>query len=654
MRKAPDAPATRLRAAQEEQTPQALARLAVIGLFICLWFVLALIHLPMPRPFLIVLAAEATFFVFYWRFVFLLPNVRAVSLARYGMLAAEVCFHTTIVYFLGGIAWLGAFAYVFGLIFTNAFLDLRRGLVYAAGASAAFTSLIIMEATSVIPHYTYLDQGSLRYADTTFVATTIVASVGVFISISMWVNWVGRQVRQERDAALGAQEALLRARAELQKANEALEARVRTRTAELEATNAALKASEERLRTVVTNAPIVLLAFDRDGVFTLLEGEGLAGMDVDRDAVIGRSAFDIFEGAPDVAAGLRSALGGTTTTIVVSAGGRSFETLLSPVRDYGGRVSGVIGVATNITERAQAEEALRQSERKFRAMAETLNAMALIVQGTKVVYVNPAAERLTGYTEEELLGMEFWETVHPDYREVVKDRALARQQGEDVPSSYELKILMKSGESRWVNLNAGLLDLDGKPAVIATAFDVTAHKQAEEALRETANRDPLTGLLNRRAGLAALQERFGTARQDGNRSVVFVLDLDRFKSLNDTYSHEIGDAALLTFAGVLVDQIGDRGVVCRLGGDEFEIGIADIDEDEALAVADGIQEALRDVLEASSLPGFTVSIGIASAPDDGETLFELGGLADRAMYSAKAIGGGCTRSWRQIESGKAA
>src|SRR3990172_5771626 len=191
---------SRLDAKRREQTPQALARLVVVTLFVALWTVLWVARMPMPLPFLIVLLIEILFFLVYWRAAFFLPSVRAINAAQYVMLAAEIGFHTTMVYFLGTLSWLGAFAYVFGLIFTNAFLDLRRGMIYTTGACAAFSALILLEATGTIPHYVYLDQGTLRYTDPQFVATTLVSAVGVFASIYLWSSWVGHQLRRERDA----------------------------------------------------------------------------------------------------------------------------------------------------------------------------------------------------------------------------------------------------------------------------------------------------------------------------------------------------------------------------------------------------------------------------------------------------------------------
>ena len=260
-----DQASLRLQAKRREQTPQALARIAIVGLFIGMWLVLWVARIPMPVPFLVVLAAETVFLLVYWRVVFLLPGERGVSIAHGCMLAAEIVFHTTMVYFLGGITWLGAFAYVFGLIFTNTFLDLRGGFVYTAGASAAFVTLMLLDATGAIPHYTFGPQGTLRYQDPGFVTTTALGGAGVFFSIYVWVNWVGHQLRRERDHAVKAQAQIVRARQELEDANADLEMRVQERTTELELANAALSGSEELLRSTVESTADGILVVDRQG-----------------------------------------------------------------------------------------------------------------------------------------------------------------------------------------------------------------------------------------------------------------------------------------------------------------------------------------------------------------------------------------------------
>ncbi|BAI61423.1 putative histidine kinase [Methanocella paludicola SANAE] len=132
----------------------------------------------------------------------------------------------------------------------------------------------------------------------------------------------------------------------------------------------------------------------------------------------------------------------------------------------------------------RAMEALRESEEKFRVLADTSKAAIYVYQGESLVYVNEAAERITGYSNEELLKMKFWGIVHPDFREMVKERGLARQQGKPAPTPYEIKIITRGGEARWIELSAGPIMYMGKPAGVATFFDVTERKQAEEELNE--------------------------------------------------------------------------------------------------------------------------------------------------------------------------
>ncbi|MDX2232728.1 MAG: PAS domain S-box protein [Leptolyngbyaceae cyanobacterium bins.349] len=148
-------------------------------------------------------------------------------------------------------------------------------------------------------------------------------------------------------------------------------------------------------------------------------------------------------------------------------------------------------VFENITERKQAETALQQSEARFRVVAETASCAFLIYQGNHLKYVNPAAEQITGYGREELTAIPFWELAHPDFRELVRDRGLARQRGEAVPTRYEIKILTKSGQERWVDMTAGTALLYGKPAALATAYDITERKAAEAQLQMAANRERL-------------------------------------------------------------------------------------------------------------------------------------------------------------------
>ncbi|BAI60426.1 putative histidine kinase [Methanocella paludicola SANAE] len=139
----------------------------------------------------------------------------------------------------------------------------------------------------------------------------------------------------------------------------------------------------------------------------------------------------------------------------------------------------------DISERKHAEEALQESENKFRVLAETSLAVVCVYQGDRFVYVNPSTERITGYSRNELLEMNFWDFVHPDYKELIRERGLARQNGADVPSRYEIKLMTKSGEERWADVSAGLVPYYGRPAALVNMFDITERKQIEEDLLDS-------------------------------------------------------------------------------------------------------------------------------------------------------------------------
>jgi PAS domain S-box-containing protein len=164
------------------------------------------------------------------------------------------------------------------------------------------------------------------------------------------------------------------------------------------------------------------------------------------------------------------------------------EANMAFLRDAAGRPAGLLGIARDITEHKRAEEALRQSEAKFRKLAESAAAAVFIYRGTRPLFVNATMEELTGYTREEILARELWQFVHPDFQALVKERSRARQQGTAAPSRYEFSIVRKSGEERWVDFTAAMIEFEGEPAALGTAYDITERKQAEEALRESEGR----------------------------------------------------------------------------------------------------------------------------------------------------------------------
>jgi PAS domain S-box-containing protein len=138
-----------------------------------------------------------------------------------------------------------------------------------------------------------------------------------------------------------------------------------------------------------------------------------------------------------------------------------------------------------MTKRKVAEDAIKLSEEKFRAVAESIPAQVVIFQDEKFVYVNPYSYNITGYTAEEMLEMNFWDLVHSDFAETAKQRGISRQKGELVPDNYEMKIITKSGEVKWINYSARVIDYNGKPAVVGVATNISEIKKAEDALKHS-------------------------------------------------------------------------------------------------------------------------------------------------------------------------
>jgi PAS domain S-box-containing protein len=138
-----------------------------------------------------------------------------------------------------------------------------------------------------------------------------------------------------------------------------------------------------------------------------------------------------------------------------------------------------------ITIPHQTYTALVESEAILRTLTEMTGAAIFIFQGPRLRYVNPAAAAVTGYTQTELLAMNFWEVAHPDTQTAVKTDGLARLQGQPAPAWYELKLLTKNGQERWVRAKLSQIEFQGEPAILGSAFDITERKLAEEALQQS-------------------------------------------------------------------------------------------------------------------------------------------------------------------------
>jgi two-component system cell cycle sensor histidine kinase/response regulator CckA len=206
------------------------------------------------------------------------------------------------------------------------------------------------------------------------------------------------------------------------------------------------------------------------------------------------------------------------------------------------------GVFRDVTERKRAAEALQESEEKFRTFTESAPVAIMIYQNYQCVYANPAAETITGCTNEELLSMKFWDVAHPDYKDVIEEWGKAIARDESVPKQYELRIVAKDGSEKWIDGRLELTEYEGKRAALISAIDITDRKQVEE------EREQL---------LAQIREQAQQVQQimDTVPEGVLLLDADRRVVLANPVAQ--GDIAVLADAAV-----GDT--LTRLGGRPLE------------------------------------------------------------------------------------
>ena len=289
-------------------------------------------------------------------------------------------------------------------------------------------------------------------------------------------------------------------------------------------------------------------------------------------------------------------------------------------------------------ERRRAQLDRIETEARFQLLAE--NSSDVIVrrspEGT-FTYVSPAAKAILGYEPEEMIGRPAADFVHPLDRE----RKRAEFEGSEVSGTHvdTFRSLRKDGSFVWLeSVSRQIRDASGAiTEVQAAARDITQRKEAEEALEHQALHDLLTGLPNR----ALLQDRIEQALLALKRSLgivgLLLVDLDRFKEVNDTYGHAVGDDLLREVARRFRDAVREGDTVARLGGDEFAVVLPDAaDAAYAQQVAKRLRQALVAPFAVGAVPLWVeASIGIALAPEHGETADELLRHADVAMYDAK-------------------
>ncbi len=287
------------------------------------------------------------------------------------------------------------------------------------------------------------------------------------------------------------------------------------------------------------------------------------------------------------------------------------------------------------------ERTLKESEERYRLLVE-LSPEAIVVQSYgKIVYANPAAVTLfSAESVDALLGLAVTDFVHPDHRE----NFLAHEwhlRGDQKLELKEEKFVRLDGQMRDIEVVMASVTFGGKPATQILTRDITERRRAEEQLIHDAFHDSLTGLPNRALFIDHLQLAINhRRRRKGYLFAVLFIDVDRFKVINDSLGHMIGDEFLVAIARRLEICLRDGDTIARLGGDEFTILLDGIkDYGDAQRVAERVQEVLEQPFALAGRELFvTASIGIKYSGDCDEQPEDLLRDADTAMYSAKALG----------------
>jgi diguanylate cyclase (GGDEF)-like protein/PAS domain S-box-containing protein len=311
------------------------------------------------------------------------------------------------------------------------------------------------------------------------------------------------------------------------------------------------------------------------------------------------------------------------------------------LRAADGRPSRQIGTITDVSGRRQIEEALKVSEKRYRMLFE--RNLAGVYRSTldgRILDCNESFARIFGYSSrEEVLQQAAWDFyLKPEDREAALARLLERQN----LTNYELCLRRKDGSTVWVLESENLTEgPDGRLSVIeGTTIDITERKRAEEQVKHLAFHDPLTNLPNRLLFNDRLTLAVAQAHRHNQKLAVLFLDLDRFKVINDSLGHSVGDELLRQVAERIQEHVREGDTVARLGGDEFTLLVPGITaEEDSAKIARKICNAVHDPFWIDGRELFvTTSLGVSVYPSDGHDAETLVRNADSAMYRAKEQG----------------
>ncbi|MBC7899215.1 MAG: PAS domain S-box protein [Saprospiraceae bacterium] len=411
----------------------------------------------------------------------------------------------------------------------------------------------------------------------------------------------------------------------------------------------AVSISEERYRNLFENANDIIYVHDLDGNYLSINRAAERVFGYGREEALSMNMRQLAAPEHLTLAQLKLAKkvhDGRQTSYemdCIAKGGKrvTVEINSCPIFQDGKPIA-VQGIARDITERKKAEEALKTSEQQYRDLFENANDL-IYTHDLKGVFtsLNRAGERITGYTRGEAMNMEISEVVAPEYLEFARELTRRKLDGERL-ASYELEIISKDGRRVMLELSTRLVYQNEKPVgVQGIGRDITSRRLAEDQLRHNARHDALTNMPNRTEFMEHLEAAVMRSKIDPDYKFgVLFLDLDRFKVVNDSLGHNIGDKLLVGIAKRINSCIRPLDSAARLGGDEFTVLLNNITgPEDATMVAARLQKKLAAPFIFGHYEVFTsASIGIIVSDDISREAEDFLRDADTAMYGAKQTG----------------
>ena len=406
-----------------------------------------------------------------------------------------------------------------------------------------------------------------------------------------------------------------------------------------------IKKSQQTLSSILENMQDVFYRTDAQGLITMVSSSGESVLGYKESEVIGTPLADLYVDARDrdrflqamkdnngAVENFESALYHKDGHIIWMSANSHFY------YDDQGNILGVEGVTRDVSKQHAAEV---QMSKMSRAMEQTAD-MVLIADINGIVeYVNPAFEKVSGYSREYMLGKK--SNVLNSGRH---DRDFYEKMWATILSGKTFKDVLinkkKDGSLFYEDKTITPLkdDYGNVTHFISTGRDISQRMEHEKRLQYIAHHDALTDLPNRILFMDRLHQALAQARRYNNLAAILFIDLDRFKNINDTLGHIIGDKLLIELSGNLKKTVRDDDTIARLGGDEFAVLVNNIvSENDVAPVAQKILDCLDHSVNIDGHQLYvTASIGISIFPSDGEDADALLKHADVAMYRAKDLG----------------